>query len=216
MEGICVMFSQLVSTFTGKVLLGLWVLILLTIVGFPLWGLLQDDFLGYLLFSLMISFIPADLAILVSYVVKGAGYKVTKGIWIALALAHLAFVLCLANSLIGHEGADDSGIAIGMSLFFPMLICSFPISWAIIFSIASTANTNLADVLNKYLLALGHGLSHDLDAGANIGYSIGLFLAWLTFVVGGYIQWFKLIPFLINRFTKDSNTKESGDSHSHA
>jgi len=185
--------AQMFSTITGKILLVTWTLTLLMVIGLPLLGWFAGDLLGYLVVALMVSFMLADIAIVLSYRAKGITRNVSRTIWITLAITDLVFTLCLVNSLIGYPDAADRGIGIGITLWFPMSIASFPISIGIVYFIGGLTLKGFPDILGTYLpVAIG--------ASENIP----IFLMWLILASGGYLQWFKLFPFLIHRLSCDT------------
>ena len=96
--------------------------------------------------------------------------KIIKSLWIA------ATVFVLAVTLYAYDGKPNSDI--GIFFAWCMLFLSFPVGLLV----------SLAHV------ALYDGLSVTIETSY-----LSFIVDWLGFFVLGYLQWFKLVPYLIDK-----------------
>jgi hypothetical protein len=111
-----------------------------------------------------------------SYCALSKTMQVMRAAWLAVAVVCLAFVLYILLS----PGADAQTAA-GWVLLLTMLILTFPAGIIAIGFIA----------LYGLLVMPGRDM-HSLD----------VVILWSAFVAVGYLQWFKLCPYLIEKWRK--------------
>jgi hypothetical protein len=133
------------------------------------YGLVTSEIGGNLVFALIPAGVLASVAVVVSQVVR-SGVSVSKAIWIVIAFASLV------PALIGaYQGAPtgDLGILQGWTTG----IMTMPAGFLIV---------ALVSILTSPLSPEG------------TGGLLETFLVWLMLVVPGYIQWFVLLPRIVN------------------
>lgn len=108
--------------------------------------------------------------------------KLLKATWFTLCIVVLVVTL--------YFGDAETGRDIDVFLIWSMMILSFPASWIIILLYSGIT----------YLLYMLFSVSLTTD-GVYMFYGY-LFITWVTFFVVGYLQWFKLIPWLIEKGKK--------------
>lgn len=101
--------------------------------------------------------------------------RILKSLWIGLSL------IVLFVTLYAFDGKPNSDI--GNFLAGSMLCLSFPASY-----IFSLLYTGILIVLDKYFSII-----------MTTSY-ISLIADWLAFFILGYVQWFKLVPFIIKKY----------------
>lgn len=113
-------------------------------------------------------------------------FRIAKGLWIVGTI----FVLLI--TLYAYDGKPNSDIEV--LLVWSMTFLSFPsgLLFAGLFSIA-------ADSLNRLFGAVAY---------TSYG---SLVLSWAGFFIFGYLQWFKLVPWLVEKIqTRENRSKGPG------
>ncbi len=99
------------------------------------------------------------------------------------------FILCILVVMVTFYFGDTvNGRDIDVFLIWSMMILSFPSSWIIIL---------LYSGITYLLYSL---FSVSLTAYSDYMFYGYLFLIWITFFVVGYLQWFKFLPWMIEKF----------------
>lgn len=174
--------AQITETRTGKILILIWIMILAILIGVPVISLFTGGLLENIIFSTLPVAILINIAIILSYNVKKGTQRITKISWLILSIAIVAYALILINPKQPRAGEE-----IGMVIGYPMLILSFPSSFLIIYLYYGIAR--LFDNFGWSILP---------HSGA-ISFYLLYFIFWFGFFIGGYFQWFKLVPFLARR-----------------
>lgn len=162
--------TRITATRTGKVLVGLWLLALVILIVVSVTGLFQGELLGSLAFVVLPVAALLNVSILLAHHVKNGSVEIAKVSWIGIA------VVALLVTLYGFDGKTNSDIWIVLT--WSMLVLSFPAS--LIVSLAH--------------MALGAGFSITVETSY-----LSLTLEWAVYFALGYIQWFKLLPYLISK-----------------
>lgn len=158
----------------------LWVVSLAVIVF--VWVVLfvagDDEPLGNAAFGLLVSAVLVNGPLLLSLFLSAKQRIISRLVWGAVAVGCLVLVeVALSN----YQSAGLGGADIIVS--YTMNALSFPIGW----------------VVTALLYALGHsGLEPPLQG--QLPRELGLFVYWALYLVAGYFQWFKLLPYAIRRF----------------
>jgi len=160
--------TRITATRTGKVLVGLWLFALVTFIAVSVTGLFQGEFLGSLAFVVLPVAALLNVSILLAHHVENDSVGIAKAAWIGIA------VVALLVTLYGFDGKTGSDI--WLVLTWSMLVLSFPAS--LIVSLAH--------------MALGAGLSITTKTSY-----LSLAIEWAGYFALGYLQWFKLTPYLI-------------------
>jgi hypothetical protein len=133
----------------------------------------REELLGNVAFSIFPISILLNISIIFAFFVEKGTVKIVKAAWVFINIAVIIFV----SSLFiwgGVDGRGDSGIVLAYS----MLTLSFPIG-------------NLAAFIISALLYL-------INFGES-GLYISYLMDWGVFFVLGYLQWFKLVPWIIGK-----------------
>ncbi len=175
--------NNLSETWGGKIVIALLLLIILLTIGFTAVGVYYGEALGYMAVSALPSAGVLVLSILFAYRVKRGSLTLVKVAWTCFSVFILLFVI-VAIDVQSDSGMEGAGLVVSYS----MAIMSFPSCFLAVFVYAAVSYllgvSTLADSFNFPLLG----------PYAEIGsYWLGLFIA-------GYLQWFKLAPFLIERW----------------
>ncbi len=109
--------------------------------------------------------------------------KIIKVLWIALCIV----VLCI--TLYFYDGKPNSDIS--DFLVWTMVLLTFPLGLVI----------GLLIGWISFLLYESTGVMSSVSYGM-------LFIAWLIFFIVGYLQWFKMIPLLIQKIKSRSSRKK--------
>jgi len=163
----------------------MWALAFSIIIIFAVVGYFKNESVAYILLSLLPVALLANISLIISCLAEKSSFA--KVGWLLLALSVLVFAVGV--SIIDPQKSANY-LSAGILIIYPMLVLSFPSS-----------------IIWIYLYG---GVSYLFDASGfstSIGpywLSIGLtnFVLWMGFAVFGYLQWFKLLPFLINRIRK--------------
>ena len=143
-------------------------------LGFPVAGALTGGTLrANFAFALVVMAILLDLAVVSSYGASLRMQQIVRAAWLAIAMICLAFteyVLSLSYT--------DAGKAADTLLIIVMFLLTFP---------AGCIGIALTVLYSSQLLA--HRAVNPLD----------LVLLWSFFFVTGYLQWFKLMPYLVTK-----------------
>ncbi|MDX9715707.1 MAG: hypothetical protein RBT37_09845 [Dissulfurispiraceae bacterium] len=176
------------SSHRGKVLIAIWILTITVLVGFIITGYLQNELIGYILLSFLPAAVLVNISIVISYSTASTardGFKFAKIVWSFLCMLVIIFTLKVP---IMDSQESDSYFAAGAFIIYPMMVFSFP---------------------SGYLwVSLYGGIIYTLDYfGLSVPFSFGRldfyitnFVLWLGFFIVGYLQWFKLIPFIIEKW----------------
>lgn len=181
-EGKVNSINQIAHTQGGKVLIGIWVLILIILIGFAIVGYIKNEFIGYVFASFFPTAILADISIIISYKTEKKGFHLTKAGWYFLSIVVIFSPLIIP--IIDPQKANNY-FAAGIFIIYPMIALSFPSGFLFVYIYGGLSY--LFDSL---------GLSSFLDFG-KMNFYIVNFILWLGFFIVGYLQWFKLLPHLI-------------------
>lgn len=167
--------SQITAARGGKALVALWALTLVILLATPIvtWLSNRTELMGNIAFSLLLAAVLIDASNVLSCIVETEGIRIAKAAWIGLCVVALFFVLGVADPSRPDTAKDAETI-----LAYLMLILSFPIGFL------------------SVLLLIGLGFLFNLEEA---GFYISNLIAWLVFVVFGYLQWFKFTPYLIGK-----------------
>lgn len=162
----------------GRVLIALWISTLAILVGTAVITFFsnREELLGNIAFSLLPAAILLNVSIVLSHFVENGSGKIARAAWISLCVAVIIFV-----SSTGDPNHPDAYRDSGIILAYSMLTLSFPIGFVAAFLLAGI----------DYLFGFG-----------KLGFYISNFIAWFGFLILGYLQWFKLVPYLINKLRK--------------
>ena len=138
-------------------------------------GIYQKDPYGYIITGFLLAAIFINIGVCLSYFSQGNVLKMAMWVWVGLSVVILIFVISLlyVRYGVGLQGASE---AVG----YPMLVLSFPSGLAFTYCYAGFS----------YLVG-------------PMPIQVDLFFFWLGFFVVGYLQWFKLIPFVIRKTRKN-------------
>jgi len=160
----------------------IWASAVLIVIVFAVVGFFNNESVAYIFFSLFPVALLADISIIISFVAERNSYA--KAAWLLLTWSIFIFALCVS---IVDPIKSAIYLSAGILIIYPMLVLSFPSSiiWIYLYGGVS------------YLLDMS-------DFSTSIGsHWLSVFLAnfilWMGFVTIGYLQWFKLLPFVINR-----------------
>jgi len=178
--------AYITATTGGKLLGGFWLLALAILVGFPIVGFLQGDFLGYLAFSILPGGILLDVSIVVAYLVRHGSEKIAKAAWVILCIADLV-LFCLLNATYPQPAGASKETE--LILAYTMLTLSFPAGFLGVFVL--------------YTASFGFDFLFAESGSTNFGvtgFYISNFLGWVFLFICGYVQWFKLLPWFIEKW----------------
>ena len=141
-------------------------------LGFPVAGMLTGGALtANVAIAILVMALLLDVAVISSYGSSPRMHQIARIAWLALATVCLAFAqyLLTLNYIDAHKAADTV-------LILTMLVLTFPTG----------------------IIALGITVLYSIcflpHRGVNL---LDLLLIWCFFFAAGYLQWFKLIPFLV-------------------
>lgn len=168
--------AQIAEAPGGRSLIALWGLTLAILVGTPIITLLsnREELVGNTAFSVLPAAILLDVSIVLAHVVENRSERLARGGWIGLCLVVIVFASAIASSI-----QPDAHKAAEIFFAYAMLTLSFPIGFLGPFFVSGL----------DYLLNL-----------EMLGFYGSNFVAWLVFFVLGYLQWFKLLPWLIAKW----------------
>jgi len=167
--------SYFANTSLGKILIGVWIVIPLLLIGLPVLGISQDEFLGNFAYAILACGVLVNISILIASKIKGGTEKAAKIIWVGLCLV----IFGISMFRYGASVSEDIGIFLGWG----MLIYAFPASLLV-----TTVVGGASYAAYKYF---GFALK---------GGYIYLFCIWFFFFLAGYVQWFKLLPLLVTKW----------------
>jgi hypothetical protein len=175
---------QIANKKIGKIPFLMWMFCILTMVAFAIVGFYQRELLAYI----TLSFFPVGtifiISIVFAYFTNNDSILIARAVWVILSIFLIVFVSFFAD-INQPNVLKETGLVVGYS----MGILSFPSS--VLF----------------FLLFAGFCYLINGHAGPNLGflnsYYWNIFIFWVGFFIGGYFQWFKLIPYMINRFRKN-------------
>jgi len=135
----------------------------------------QEDMRGNAAFALIVVSVLATAAILFGYAANQRIQKVSQLSWISVALVCLAFSFHVAALDVpgAHKAADTV-------LLTAMFVLTFPTGTIAIVAVMAYSS--------QFLATRGAG-------------AFELFTFWLLFFALGYVQWFKLVPWLSRAWT---------------
>lgn len=175
--------KQLTKMRGGKILITIWLLILTLLIVFPILGYFQGELLGNIAFSFLPAGILINISIILAYKIKNSSQKIVKAGWITLSVIIIVFALSLVNPKLPRASEE-----IGMVIAYPMAILSFPSCFVITY-----LYYGISYLLNNLWP------SGSINLGIINSYFSG-FILWLGFFIAGYLQWFKLLPFIIEKW----------------
>lgn len=141
-------------------------------LGFPVAGMLTGGTLtANFAIAILVMALLLDIAVISSYVSSPRMHQIARIAWLALAIVCLGFpqYLLTSNYIDAQKAADTLLISAMLILAFPAGVIALGIT--VLYSIVF--------------------LPH---RGVNL---LDLLLIWSFFFAAGYLQWFKLIPFLV-------------------
>lgn len=171
----------------GKILIAIWIFILGILILIPIISFFQGELLGGIAFSIFLSAVLLNISIVISCFIGKTSQQIAKAGWVVLCVTEIAFVLAIADP----QQADiykDVELILGYTMFalsFPLGFISPLLLW-----------------IGGSLLSYTAGLTGRLDMigfGIHRFYIFNLFL-WLSYFLIGYLQWFKLLPLLIEKW----------------
>lgn len=178
---------QIATVRGGKALITIWLLILVILIGIPVISFFQGELLGGVAFSILPAAILLNISIVIASIIKHDSPQIAKIGWVTLCIAEIIFVLVVADPQ--HPDAfRDAGIILGYAMFalsFPLGFIGPLLLWA-------------GGSLLSYVFGL-FGRA-DLLVLEGMKFYISNFFLWLSFFITGYLQWFKLLPFLIEKW----------------
>jgi hypothetical protein len=156
----------------------LWGAVALAFIVSPVWSWAVEDegVLSSMPFGVLVASVPANLSILVAAVFRIPSKKISKAIWLGLALAALLLFALTAG---GQDVAatESAGAVMG----YIMMTLSFPLG---LFGVGIFAMAGEASSIN-----------------ASPPYILNVLL-WLLLVALGYSQWFLVLPRIMKRALK--------------
>jgi hypothetical protein len=172
----------------GKIPFLLWIFSIVTLGIFAVAGLYQREFLGYIALGFLPVGIIFIISIIFTYYSNNDSLLLAKAGWTGLSILPISTILFLADTNQPNI-FKETGLIVGYS----MGILSFPSSLIILLLVACFYYLqNNYDFTNMLFLK-------------NFYFSI--FVFWAVLFVGGYYQWFKLIPKIISKFRKGGGSK---------
>lgn len=183
--------KEIVKTKLGKLLLFLWLLFLLVLIGLLLLGSFQNEFLGNLAFSILPCSVLLNISVVIAHKVKCGSERLAQIVWIGFGLLVLGFLFLLVYLSGGKSGKD-----VGIVLFYGMFIYTFPVS-----IIVSLFFAGIAYILDEIYPMMNYSNNY-----------LAVFFLWAIFFSAGYLQWFKLLPFLIEKWQARKERKEEKGS----
>lgn len=148
---------------------------ILVAVGFSLAGTLTGEpWRANFAFALLIMSFLTLLAVVMSYSASPKVRQVARAAWFVVAVVCLVFVQYILSL-----SAYDEQHAANTVLLFTMLILAFP---------AGIIAIGFAFVYSSLVVPAGGVRPLDL------------FVLWSAFAAVGYLQWFKLLPYLIQKW----------------
>jgi len=105
-------------------------------------------------------------------------------IWIALAIAVLLVTLYF------FDGKSNSDVDVVLA--YGMLILSFPVG--LLIALIGGALGSVAFSAYGYVVPVSY---------------VTIVIAWLVFLIGGYVQWFVFLPFLLRKMRKRRSASTS-------
>jgi hypothetical protein len=175
--------KQLLRVRGGKVLITICLLILTILMVFPILGYFQGELLGNIAFSFLPAGILINISIILACKVKNGSQKIAKAGWVSLSVAIVVFALLLVNPKLPTAGEE-----IGMIIAYPMAILSFPSCFVVAYFYYGISYL-LDNLWPSGLINLGI-----------INFYFSGFILWLGFFIAGYLQWFKLLPFIVEKW----------------
>jgi drug/metabolite transporter (DMT)-like permease len=130
-----------------------------------------EEGLGNAAFGLLVIAVLVNASVITSYFLDAKYQTASQVVWLLAAVGCLALVLVVSAK--DHPDALKDADTV---LLYVMFALSFPLG--LVAAVLTPALYTLADVW--------HGL-------------IYLVLLWVALVVAGYLQWFKLMPYLIGK-----------------
>lgn len=166
-------FSQISVSRGGKILVVLWGFILAILILTPAVTFFSngDELLGNIAFSILPSAILLNISIVIAYIVKSHSVQVVKIGWMCLSLYVVMLVMYIAGS--DHINAQMEAEIV---FAYSMLIMSFPVGFLAPFGV-----TALDQLLNI----------------GTLGVYTSIVFVWLLYSILGYLQWFKIIPWVM-------------------
>jgi hypothetical protein len=166
----------------GKTLFAFWILSFLILIGTPIisFFLSPADVVGSMAFSFIPTAIIFNISILLAHFIRNGAENFARAGWITLSFLVMVFVLSLSSTP-QPESPNDLSVV----LIYSMLTLSFPLGLVVSLLMGGVA----------YWAHLANWQFHQSIQGPWISITI----VWLAFFIVGYIQWFKLIPYLIKK-----------------
>jgi hypothetical protein len=176
---------QLFKVRGGTPFILIWVLILAVLLTFPIIGYLSGELLGYIAFSVFPVAILLNISIIIAHTVQKGAVQISKTGWLILCITVLVFVSVV--SCLQYPNANEGA---GIIIVSSMGILSFPLCFFVVCIYAGFIY--LFDYLELTIIP---------DLGL-MNMLVDNFILWLCFFVASYLQWFKLYPFLMQKWQK--------------
>lgn len=145
-----------------------------------------DDLFGNSVFALMVAAVLTNLAIMTSYAADKTSQNAVRIVWLLLC-----FGVLFMTMLMMHE--RDIGIVFGWG----MLVLTFPLGWLLI-TIFGALTLYSYDFSPK---VSNQELINELGSkNSSVYLMMTIFIIWLALVAVGYFQWFRIVPWIFQRF----------------
>lgn len=168
MQGKVTTVRSILSSKGGKVFATCWVLSILILIGFSLFGLVDRDVASATAVGVLVAAPFIDVAVLASYWAGRTCQSIARATWIVLSAALLASTLFLLQS-----GKSDGDLL----LAYGTAILSFPLGLI------------AGPLTGQFSMPAGLSLTA---------------LLWILSIGAGCLQWFVLIPMLLNARARDA------------
>lgn len=181
--------TQVSSLKCGKILIGIWLLVIGIVVVIPSISLVQGEVLGGIVFSFLPAAILQNISIIIASFSENITHKIAKAGWVILCLAEILIVFLIADP---HQVTAYRDVELILS--YTMFTLSFPLG--LISPFLLWVCGLLADNIMNYF-----GLADPSNFEIQKFY-LAMFSLWFSFFLIGYFQWFKLLPFIIKKWRK--------------
>ncbi|NIV10381.1 MAG: hypothetical protein GWN62_03525 [Aliifodinibius sp.] len=148
----------------------LWGSALFCLGAFSLWGVIVGEFIGYLVFSLLVASLFVGISALIVSIWNIYKLQVSA-LWFIFSFLVLLFNFSLVPSFANNPDPHNYDI-----LLYCSMIVSFPSSLVLVYFFG--------------YIAMSFNMSYPPSDNLYVGY----IQVWLPFVVVGYLQWFQILP----------------------
>lgn len=176
---------RLTTSFSGKILIGLWLSIVAIFLGFSIVGFLKRSLLEYFFIGIFPAAILMLVSIIISFTINEVGQRVSKIGWVLICLFVLIYAMVTAN--VKLSGAQ---MYLWTIIGYSMGLLSFPSCFVFIF------------IYSGYAYLSGSSELFSFSIFGNIRAYVEIFIIWLFFFLLGYVQWFKLLPWCIKKLKR--------------